>query len=300
MHFRTCSASWMIGLLGLAALASCSGAPVGMSEGELSSQDMQVLVSEEGTAAQNAPESVSSPVSPSTLQRAPQLVKSAAMTLELKDVDAAVSAISNTLGQYQGDLLHLSDQDTSSAQPRQVSLQLRVPQENLDPALEAFRELGTVTHQSITAEDVSTQLVDLQARVRNLRKSEEALREIMDRSGSIAEVLEVAQELSTVREAIERHEAQLKNLQNRVAYSTISLTLVSTAASPPSDSPVGEVLSQTWQSASAAMKSLSVSLLQLSIWLLAFSPYIGILVVGGWLGHRYWRTQCPADPPANS
>jgi len=32
----------------------------------------------------------------------------------------------------------------------------------------------------------------------------------MERSGSITEVLEVSRELSTVREAIERHEASLK------------------------------------------------------------------------------------------
>lgn len=47
----------------------------------------------------------------------------------------------------------------------------------------------------------------------------------MDRSGSVRDVLSVAKELSNVRQSIEQIDAQLKNLQNQVAYSTITLNL---------------------------------------------------------------------------
>jgi hypothetical protein len=130
--------------------------------------------------------------------------------------------------------------------------------------------------------------------VRNLRKSEEALLEIMERSGSIAEVLEVSRELSAVRETIERTDAQLKNLQNQVAFSTVSLTLVGPQAAAPATSPIGETLGETWQTASYAVRSLSVSLLQLLLWLLVFSPYLAIVVLAVWASRRYWRRQRPS------
>lgn len=67
--------------------------------------------------------------------------------------------------------------------------------------------MGTVENQMITAEDVSDQLVDVQARLRNLRKSEEMVLKIMERSGSVGDVLKAANELSTIRESIERIDA---------------------------------------------------------------------------------------------
>lgn len=225
------------------------------------------------------------------VQRRPQLIKNATLRIELTDVDAAIANISTILRQYQGDLIELSDQDTAVEAPRQVWVELRVPQNNLESVLEELRALGTVQAQSITAEDVSNQLVDLQARVRNLRKSEEALLEIMERSGAVADVLEVARELSTVREAIERTDAQFKNLQNQVAYSTVSLTLVSDRVAIPTATPIHETLGETWQTASAAVRGLSVALLQLLLWLLVFSPYLGVLVITGWAGRWYWQRQ---------
>ncbi|NEQ45544.1 MAG: DUF4349 domain-containing protein [Leptolyngbya sp. SIOISBB] len=291
----------LVGVLSMVALVGCSGAPAGISSHEeTASQDLEIATTVESASAEPAAADRGSQIPSSSFQRTTRLIKHATLDLEMADVDAAITSVSDVLEQYQGDLLQLSDLGRQETEIRQINLQLRVPQANLESTLAAFRELGDVTNQSIAAEDVSNQLVDLQARVRNLRKSEESLLEIMERSGSIADVLEVSRELSVVRESIERNDAQLKNLQNRVAYSTITLTLVSTQPIEPPASPIGETLSQTWQAASSSMQSLSVGLLQLLLWLLAFSPYIGILVLSAWVGQRYWQRQRSPETPANS
>ena len=275
----------LVGLCSLASLVSCSSAPNEASFSEAAPQDAEMAIAESDAASGEAADLT---IPTAGAPTAPQLVKHASIPVELDDVDAAVKVVSGLLGQYQGDLLQLSDQEAQSAGPRRVSIELRVPQENLDVVMDDLREMGTVEYQSISAEDVSTQLVDMQARVRNLRKSEEALLEIMERSGSIAEVLEVSRELSNVREQIERTDAQVKNLQNRVAYSTISLTLVSSRDAAPILSPIGETLGDTWQTATAAVRGLSVAMLQLLLWLLVFSPYLAILLLCLWAGRRYW------------
>ena len=289
----------VVGVLSMVALVGCSSVPAGISSHEAASQDLEIVTTAESAPAAPAADDRGSSVPTGSFQNRTQLIKHATLQLEMADVDAAIASVSDILAQYKGDLLQLSDLGHQETDARQINLQLRVPQANLETTLEALQGLGDVTNQSIAAEDVSSQLVDLQARVRNLRKSEESLLEIMERSGSIADVLEVSRELSVVRESIERNDAQLKNLQNRVAYSTIALTLVSTQSMEPAASPMGETLSQTWQTASASVKSLSVGLLQLLLWLLAFSPYIGILVLSAWVGHRYWQQRSP-ETPANS
>jgi len=304
---------WVIGLLSAATLVGCSGVPLGSSD-EMATQELESIATAESapTAATDADRSSAMPTGDIPTSSIPtgnlptdsfqtdiELIKHASLQVAVDDMDVAIAAISDTLAQVQGDLLQLSDLDRQSSERRQMSLQLRVPQDNLDAALESLRNLGTVETQAISADDVSNQLVDLQARIRNLRKSEESLLEIMERSGSIGDVLEVSRELSTVREAIERHAAQLQSLQNRVAYSTISLTLVSNTPPTPPVDPVGQTLSQTWQTASTSMQALGVGLLQLLLWLLAFSPYLGILVLSGWIGRRYWQRQRSPETPAN-
>ena len=283
LNFRLAAVA---GLLSLAALVGCSSAPTGT---EMATQEAPVSEAADSSVSAESAGDRSSSIPTPNLQHSPQLIKNASLRIELANVEEAVQAISSILADNQGDLLFLSDQENQVTQPRQVSLQIRVPQGNLDNTLEALRNLGNVAEQSIAAEDVAAQLVDLQARVRNLRKSEEALLEIMERSGSIPDVLEVSRELSTIRETIERQDAQLKALQSRVAYSTISLSLISTQPLATTTSPVGETLNQTWQTATSSAKTVGVSLLQLTLWLLVFSPYIGLLVLGGWAGQRYRR-----------
>ncbi len=219
----------------------------------------------------------------------PQLIKHATLRITVDDIASSLESLSEILARHQGDLLQLSDYAEQEEAPRQVQISLRVPQAQLEGVLEAVRSLGTVEEQSITAEDVSSQLVDLQARLRNLRKSEEALLKIMERSGTIPDVLAVNQELSRIREDIERQDAQLKSLQNRVAYSTLSLTLATRPSLTPPSNPIGETLGQTWQTASHAMATLSVGILKLLLWLLVFSPYWGTLLGLLLLGRHHWQ-----------
>lgn len=297
-----CRKAWLVGFFSLAMMAGCSGAAVETTEEELASQSIINNTAETQTADPGAPVTAEPndrnlTIPETATPRSPSLIKKASLRLELADIDEAIVAVSDILAQYQGDLLQLSDEEGERHTPRQVGLQVRVPEDNLEATLEALRGLGTVVSQTITAEDVTTQLVDLQARIRNLRKSEASLLEIMERSGSIADVLAVTQELSTVREAIERNDAQLKNLHNRVAYSTISLTLTSPQQSAPLATSTSTSLRQTWQTATATVRGFSVGLLRLLLWLLAFSPYIGVLVLVGWSGRRYWANRPKTDEP---
>lgn len=228
---------------------------------------------------------------------APQLVKTASLTLITTDVDTAVSRIKTLVDQAGGDLLNLQDYRTPEGIAPEVSLTLRVPQAQLEQVIEAIRPLGTVQSQTITAEDVSDQLVDLTARLRNLHKSEESLLKIMDRSGDMADVLQVSRELSTVRDGIERLAAQQQQLQRQVAYSTLTITLQSPVAATVPLRPLGETLGQTWQTASRSMQEFSVGLLKLSLWLLAYSPYLLLIGGIGFWGHRFWRHRNRSPQP---
>jgi len=218
-----------------------------------------------------------------------QLIKRAQLTLVVQSIHQTTESITEIIRKQQGDILKFEAQKSPDNSQRQTAyLEFRVPQQRLETTLNSLAKLGTVENQMITAEDVSDQLVDFQARLRNLRKSEEMVLKIMERSGSVGDVLKAANELSTIRESIERIDAQLKSLQNQVAYSTITLNIESVVSAAPTQENLGLRVQETWGTATHAMEEFTWLLVGLMLWLLAFSPYL--LIIGGAVyGYRWYR-----------
>jgi hypothetical protein len=222
----------------------------------------------------------------------PQLIKKAQLSLVVKSLDASTKSVTNIVEKQQGDILGFQNQKPPDSSVRQTaSVQIRVPQERLETTVEALAKLGTVENRSLTAEDVTNQLVDSEARLRNLRKSEEMVLKIMERSGSVGDVLKVSQELSKIRESIERIDAQLKSLRNQVAYSTISLTLQTAVSAQQTPEPsLGLRVQETWGKATHSVGELTLGLLGLGIWLLAYSPYF-LLIAAAVYGFNWFKKQ---------
>lgn len=218
----------------------------------------------------------------------PQLIKTAELSLTVDSMEKSIDAATKIVRQQQGDVMGLDDQTSpTEGDRRTASLILRVPQDKLEATLDALAKLGTAQRRSIKAEDVSSQLVDFEARLRNLRRTEQTLLDIMKQSGSVGDVLKVAQELSQVRTSIEQLDAQVKDLRDRVAFSTITLSLEAAIATNPLQQAVGLQIRETWTGATHSLSVFSVGLLRLGIWLLVYSPYW--LLIGGVILISYRR-----------
>jgi hypothetical protein len=107
-----------------------------------------------------------------------------------------------------------------------LSAILRLPADQLDMALGELKKLGQLKEESQTNSDVTAQYIDLNARLVNARNSEQRLLTLVrDRAGNLKDVVEMEREITSVRENIERMEAQQKDLNNKVQYATIQLEL---------------------------------------------------------------------------
>ena len=269
------------------AVNSQAGTPMESTESTAVADSANILAQE--VPADDAGSSPMAPEDESAVTAGqPQLIKRAQLNLVVDSIDEGLQEASQIIRGQQGDILDLQDNQIEAIH-RTAYLRIRVPQANLDPLLAALGELGSVQQQGLSAEDVSTQIVDAQARLRNLRKSEESLLKIMERSGEISHVLEVSRELSRVREQIEQIDARVQNLQTQVRYSTVDLTLAAAVASQPMGRPLGETIGTTWQNATQSVGDLTVGLMQIGLWLLAYSPYLAVIAVAGALGYRSLR-----------
>jgi hypothetical protein len=96
----------------------------------------------------------------------------------------------------------------------------------LDASLTELKTLGRVETESQSGQDVTSQYVDLQARLSNARTTEQRLTDMLrQRTGKLSDVLEVEQEIDRVRGEIEQMEAERKTMSNQVSFATLNATI---------------------------------------------------------------------------
>jgi hypothetical protein len=262
-------------MLGQILLASCSAgvssnAPQAMPSMSASNTEAAKNAQDNGAASQDLAQSKTIAAQPKA-----QLIKTASLALRVQNVEAMVQKATAVVTARGGDMLGLQDQVPEDSETRRTAtFKFRVPQAGLDATLADLAKLGTVETRSIEAEDVSSKIVDSEARLRNLRKSETMVLGIMERSGSVSDVLKVSQELGRIRSQIEQLQAQVQNLKGQVAYSSINLTLTAAIAQNQQGEPVGDRLKETWSQSTHAVGETTTNLLRLALWLLVFSPYL--------------------------
>jgi hypothetical protein len=155
----------------------------------------------------------------------PMIVRTASLTLLTREFEKTRDAIEALVRQHQG----YSAQLTVAGQTgggRTLTATFRVPADQLDAVLAEMKKLGQVDQESQGGEEVTQQYVDLGARLSNARNTEQRLVDVLrQRTGKVADILAVEQEIARVREEIERMEAQLKNLENQVRFATLQVKL---------------------------------------------------------------------------
>jgi hypothetical protein len=151
------------------------------------------------------------------------IIKTGSLTLQVLAIDPALAdatALVSSLGGYASGSDRTGDGDNVAAK-----ITFRIPAAKWDEVFARLRGLGErVLEEHSETQDVTGQVVDLGARIRNLGVTERALQAIMDRAGAIKDVLSVQEELTKVRGQIEELTAQKSHLEEQAALSTLTVT----------------------------------------------------------------------------
>lgn len=179
-------------------------------------------------------------------------------------------------------------------------LVVKVPPESVDRLLSGLDDTGTVQSINQSAQDVTEQLVNLDVRIRNARQSVANVREFMDRTENLNELVTLESELTRRQTELEQLEAQQRNLSDRVALSTITIEVVPTAsvpeppAEPEADDGIGDALESGWDAFTALVFGIGFVLA-------ATLPFLVsglLLALVAWLLVRRRDTRRPAAHPS--
>lgn len=176
------------------------------------------------------------------------LVRSAALSVQVEDVAAAVEEIRTAAGTAGGfiqssDLFSDSgwaraDTEPSAAEPTALTggyLLVRVRDTNLESFTAAIRDVGRVTAESVSTQDVTAQYTDLDARIPILEAERASLTEMLSRATTVEEELLIRDRLVAVSAELRSLLDQRALLADQDTMATVSIALsVPASARPPS------------------------------------------------------------------
>lgn len=153
-----------------------------------------------------------------------KIIKHADVRFQVKNVDESHARVLANLSKHGA---HIgSDQRSSSGYQLQVNMVLRVPSDQFDSLMSELVTQSIFTNYSnTTAEDVTAQFVDIEARLKTKKEVEQRYIALLREAKKVSDILEVEEKLGVIREEIECTEGQLRLMNDQVAYSTISLNM---------------------------------------------------------------------------
>lgn len=164
-----------------------------------------------------------------------QIVKTGTISIQVAAIDDSIILATDQIHAL-GGWLAGSDRTSNTAEET-ASETYRLPVARFEDALAAMRKLGIkVLAEHTESTPVGGQIVDLQARIANLKASEKAIQAIMAKATTIGDVLAVEQRLAEVQGQIEELSGQLQGLTDQAAYSTLTVILVVPVVATPSPS----------------------------------------------------------------
>ncbi len=309
---RRTYASLVVALL--VVVAGCAGAGGGglqsksQQTGEESSADVVQPAVAEATAAESGNDAGASNGDAGDGGGAPavqnrELIRTAEVVLRVESFETArreLAAYARSTGGFVGD----STQQVRGEGNRTWTtgtITLRVPATNYSNALDVVNQTGEVRQSRQQTRDVTDQVVDLEARLENLRAERDRLRQLYRRANDTEDVLAVQRELSRVQSDIERSEARLRQLERKVAFTTIVVHLREPEPEEPEepeepawyDTPVVAAFLDSVDGVIVFLRGTVV----LAAYALPYLLVLGLPAAGGLFAVRRYRRRSSPDVP---
>lgn len=213
-----------------AALAFCAVLAGCGASGGMSGFTSDSATAAEGSAAYDtaAPEeagTVDSAMDPAAAQTDRKIIYTASLDMESTDFDGTRTAVLEAMD-ANGAYLASSDQyGSADDQDRYVYYSVRVPADNYRAFLDAVGSAGNVLNLSEATDDITTQYIDVQARLTALENQRDRLNALAEKAETTADLLEIESQLSDVQYQIESYTQQQRWMDDQVSYSTVDISL---------------------------------------------------------------------------
>jgi hypothetical protein len=226
-------------IIGLIAAAGCTGLSAGsFSTPSSHSEITQIstansrMMAEDTAVGAGSAKSLAMPV-PAAVPTAgaitgsgieTKIIRTADITLEVKDVAGTVDAL-KAVAVAQGGYLSSTNIQKNYNNQLTGTVTIRIPQAGFDTAIAGTKALGTVKSISTSGQDVTEEYVDLQAQKTSYTNQLAQYNAIMKQSTKVEDIITVQTQIDRVQTELDRLNGRLNYLNNRIDISTITVYL---------------------------------------------------------------------------
>lgn len=164
----------------------------------------------------------------SKTQTEEKIIKTVELSVQTKEYEAYVSALTasvSSLGGYVENSTNHMGSFYSPDSDRNSTYVVRIPAEKLDEFLAGAEEKGKIVRKTENQKNVTLDYVDLQSRIEAYKTERTTLTGLLEKAESLEDVLKIQERLSEVNYQIETYTSQMRVLENRVGYSTVTLDI---------------------------------------------------------------------------
>jgi hypothetical protein len=222
------------------------------------------------------------------------IVRTANLSLVVEDTEQTLESIEDLVTELEG---YISDLRTWRVNEQMAAtITLRVPAQAFEEARERTKALAKeVETENVSGQDVTEEYVDLEARLRNLERTETELLELLasaqETRQDAEQILAIYREMTMIREQIEQIQGRMQYLEDVASLATLTVNLT-----PEEEKPVVEPGWEPLRTVRDALRTLVNALkflVDLLIWVVIFFlPTVALLaspLVFIWLGWFLWR-----------
>lgn len=170
-----------------------------------------------------------------------KIIYTARLYLESKTYDETRAALEAALAE-RGGYIEACDEYSYSDDARSVTLTLRIPAAEYQSFLSAAEGAGNLRSKSEQAEDITSQYIDVAARIANLEAQRTRLQELQAQAETLSDLLEIESKLSDVQYQLESWQSQMNWYNDQVDYCTVTVELAEVKEYTPVRKGFGERL----------------------------------------------------------
>jgi hypothetical protein len=235
------------------------------------------------------------------IQTNQQVIKTAYVSMRVDDVASAVFSVHGLVAKHQGLIASEETQATDDAASSLITAQ--VPAADLDAFVAEVSKIGTVESVSSSAQDVTTTVVDLDARIKALQTSVDRMEQLLAQATRIEDMLAIETQLAQRQAELDSLKAQRTVLGQQVAMSTVTISLTPPPSVATVDAPGFLGGLQSGWSAFVSMIMVAVTalgfLLPFGIVLLLILVPIVLFAIRQNRRHRRATAAPPSQPPVD-
>jgi hypothetical protein len=189
------------------------------------------------------------PLPPQTINQ--QIIRTATIQFTARDVVGTQNSIWNLASELGGNVL--TSNATGTDDTMRAEIAFRVPSDRFKEALDRLRGYAVkVNQEQSSAQDVTEEYVDLQARQRNLEATVAQFQSLLTKATTVDDTLKVQVQLNNAQSDLERVKGKLNYYDQRTAFSTIAATILpvpaakSSSVTPVSSWSLGHSVREAW------------------------------------------------------